>query len=313
MAAILTVENIRKAFGSTVAVNDVSFSVEAGEIKGLLGPNGAGKTTAIRMIMGILAADQGTIHFDLPGGNGRIPKERIGYLPEERGLYYDAKVIENLLYLAQLKGRSPKETRAEAMQWLERLELGEWANHRLDKLSKGMQQKVQFIAALLHKPDLVMLDEPFSGLDPINQNFFKELIQELRDQGVTVLLSAHQMNLVEELCDSLAMIHRGRMVLSGTMRSIKDNYSERMLDIRYTGAADVERVVQQFPGMTLETQREERLLLRYDGPATVNDLVSGIAGWMDISECSVQKPPLHDIFVNTVKQQGGQIDETEMA
>ncbi len=313
MAAILTVENIRKTFGSTVAVNDVSFSVEPGEIKGLLGPNGAGKTTAIRMIMGILAPDQGTIHFDLPGGNGQIPKERIGYLPEERGLYYDAKVIENLVYLAELKGCSPKETRGDAMQWLERLELGEWANQRLDKLSKGMQQKVQFIASLLHKPDLVMLDEPFSGLDPINQNFFKELIHELRDQGVTVLLSAHQMSLVEELCDSLAMIHRGRMVLSGSIRSIKDNYQERMLDVRYSGNLNLNGALERFPGMSLELQRGDRLLLRYDGTEAVKDLISGISNYMDLTECSIQKPPLHDIFVNTVKQQGGQIDETEMA
>jgi len=214
METILDVKGLTKSFGNKKAVDNISLSVTRGEVMGLLGPNGAGKTTAIRMIMGIMAPDAGEISFNFGDGPQPLDKSRIGYLPEERGLYDDARVIENLLYLAGLKGMPAAEARREALQWLERLDLGAYANQKLEKLSKGMQQKVQFIASILHRPVLVLFDEPFSGLDPVNQDVIKEIIRELRDGGTTVLLSAHQMNMVEELCDSIFLINHGREVLS---------------------------------------------------------------------------------------------------
>ncbi len=313
---ILDVSSVSRRFGSTKAVDNVSFSVRRGEIMGLLGPNGAGKTTAIRMIMGILEPDQGTIRFQLNGSSGRVNKKRIGYLPEERGLYYEAKVLDNLLYLAGLKGYTGPEAKKEALAWLQRLDLTDWAHQKLEKLSKGMQQKVQFTAALLHRPDLIMLDEPFSGLDPINQNFFKELIQELQAQGVTVLLSAHQMSVVEELCDSLVMIHQGRVVLSGTLQHIKDNYEEKLLDIRFGDSADngtVDRLLEALPGSSLAHRQGQRLTLRCRGPVPAAELVSTASRFLNIQECAVKKPPLHDIFVETVKRQGGDIDAKQLA
>jgi ABC-2 type transport system ATP-binding protein len=219
---VLSVRSIRKAFKDRVAVDDLSFDVQPGEIFGFLGPNGAGKTTTLRMILGITRPDAGAVQFE---GRDQVDRSRIGYLPEERGLFEDQKVIDTLGYLGELRGLAPRDARAAGAAWLERLGLADRTKSKLSELSKGMQQKVQFAAAVLHAPALAVLDEPFSGLDPLNQELFLEIVRELRDRGTTVLFSAHQLNLVERLCDRFLLIARGREVLSGSLEAMRRTIS----------------------------------------------------------------------------------------
>ncbi len=214
----LAVENVSKSFGSLSAVRDLSFQVRPGEIFGFLGPNGAGKTTTLRMLMGITAPDAGTVRYE---GRDRIDRRRVGYLPEDRGLFEDAPVLETLAYLGSLRGLGLGKARSAAMSYLQRLDLASRAADRVNTLSRGNQQKVQFIAALLHRPALVALDEPFSGLDPVNQDIFLRLLRELRDEGTAILLSSHQLDLVERLADRFLLLSRGREVLSGTLDEIR--------------------------------------------------------------------------------------------
>jgi len=308
---ILTVSNLTKSFGTHRAVDGVSFSVSAGEILGLVGPNGAGKTTVIRMVMGILSPDSGTVQFTFDGKAGPLDKTRVGYLPEERGLYDEARVLDILVYLATLKGRPRQVARREALRWLERLDLAAHAHQRLEKLSRGMQQKVQFVAAILHQPDLVMLDEPFAALDPVNQEFFKDIIRELKNQGRAVLLSSHQMNLVEELCDSIFMIHRGRKVLQGKLRDIKDGFKESVVDISYAPGSDVS-FLERLPGVRLIRREPERVVLWYAG-SRPRDLLAQVARNVDVREISLTKPPLHEIFVETVRERGEEVGPHQLA
>ncbi len=215
---VLSVRGIRKAFKDRVAVDDLSFDVQAGEIFGFLGPNGAGKTTALRMILGITHPDAGTVTFE---GRAQVDRSRIGYLPEERGLFEDQRVIDTLTYLGELRGMRARDSRKAGLSWLDRLGLADRAKSKLNELSKGMQQKVQFAAAVLHAPTLAVLDEPFSGLDPLNQELFLDIVRELRDRGTTVLFSAHQLNLVERLCDRFLLIARGREVITGSLDTMR--------------------------------------------------------------------------------------------
>ncbi len=217
-SSVLAVHGITKAFKDRIAVDALSFEVRRGEIFGFLGPNGAGKTTCLRMILGITHPDSGTVTFD---GGPTVDRRKIGYLPEERGLFEDQKVIDTLGYLGELRGLSPRDARAAGMRWLERLGLADRAKSKLNELSKGMQQKIQFAGAVLHSPTLAILDEPFSGLDPLNQELFLSVVRELRDEGTTILFSAHQLNLVERLCDRFLMIARGKEVLMGTLDSMR--------------------------------------------------------------------------------------------
>ena len=310
MALALTVRELSKSFGNKTAVDQISFEVKKGEIMGLLGPNGAGKTTAIRMIMGILSPERGDITFQFNGKTTSMDKSRIGYLPEERGLYDDARVLETLVYLADLKGTSRGEARKMALDWLERFQLADYARQKLEKLSKGMQQKVQFIATILHKPEVVMLDEPFSGLDPINQDVFKDFIRELQQKGTTVLLSAHQMNLVEELCENIFMVNQGRQVLYGSLDEIKQKHGEHLVDFRYGENQDLSFLKKE-PGVSIIKEGEGRVLLRYTGNRTVNDLIGLLSSRLNLEEISVQKPPLHDIFVQTVRKRGETIEDPQ--
>ena len=216
----IEVINVTKRFDKHVALNDVSLSVPAQSVYGLLGPNGAGKTTLIRILNQITAPDSGQVLID---GKPLRPQhvERIGYLPEERGLYKKMKVGEQAIYLAQLKGISKLEATQRLKAWFEKFEIGEWWNKTVEELSKGMQQKVQFITTVIHEPDILIFDEPFSGFDPINANLLKESILELRDKGATILLSTHNMNSVEELCDSISLINKGEKILEGKVDEIK--------------------------------------------------------------------------------------------
>ncbi|MBI3660507.1 ATP-binding cassette domain-containing protein [Candidatus Acetothermia bacterium] len=228
MSEILRVHEVHKQFDGIKAVNGISFGIETGEIFGLLGPNGAGKTTLIRMILGIFQPDQGQIEFSF-APNGHLPKEKVGYLPEERGLYEDRKISDTLAYLASLKQMSPERARERALHWLERLELGRYFERRVRELSKGMQQKVQFIASVLHEPPFIVLDEPFSGLDPVNQDLFRDIILNLKASGTTVLLSSHQMNFVEDLCDRIMLVNRGQALVYGPLREIKHAHGRATL------------------------------------------------------------------------------------
>ncbi len=307
MKNILEVKGLSKSFGPKKAVDGVSLTVAPGEVMGLLGPNGAGKTTAIRMIMGIMVPDRGEIFFNFDGNPQKIDKGRVGYLPEERGLYDDAKVVDNLLYLADLKGRDRNDARKEALEWLERLELGSYADQKLEKLSKGMQQKVQFIASILHHPQLVLFDEPFSGLDPVNQDFFKEIIRELRDGGTTVLLSAHQMNLVEELCDSIFMINHGREVLSGKLQEIKDSYKEHIVELGYDSTEEI-GFLKEIPDLRILREYPGHLVMRYGGEDNINALLGKFSSRLTLDAVTIKKPPLHEIFIETVRERGEEIE-----
>jgi ABC-2 type transport system ATP-binding protein len=230
----IALENVTKSYDSVTAVNAVSLNVRSGAILGLLGPNGAGKTTTIRMIMNILVPDEGSIRV-LGEPVTDATRDKIGYLPEERGLYPRMKVREIIIFLAALHGLTEAESGKRADEWLERLGLAEWSEKKLVDLSKGMQQKVQFITAVIHRPPLVILDEPFSGLDPVNAATIQEIMLSMRDQGSTIVLSTHRMEQVERLCDSICLINKGRNVLDGDLRGIKQSYGKNTLHVEFSG------------------------------------------------------------------------------
>jgi len=294
---ILEVEGIDKRFDTVHAVDQVSFSVSRGEILGFLGPNGAGKTTAIRMILGVFDPDSGSIRSTLGESPGRIPKERTGYLPEERGLYADARVLDLLAYLGELKGMARAAARGRAEEWLERFGLLEWRQSKVEKLSKGMQQKVQFIASVLHGPDLLVLDEPFSGLDPVNQDLLKEIVLDLKREGAAVLLSSHQMNRVEELCDRIFLIHRGRRVLYGALDEIKEAHGEHVAQIRFRGD---DAFLTRLDGVQVVAKGEGRASLVLAPDVTPDAFVRSLPTELEILTLHVDRPPLHDIFVRTI-------------
>ncbi len=308
MEEVLSVQNLIKTYGDITAVDNVSFNVKKGDIMGLVGPNGAGKTTTIRIIMGILSQNKGEVTYYVNGKSTSMDKTQIGYLPEERGLYDDVNVLDNLIYLGTLKAKPRSECRTQGLHWLKKVGLEEYAYKKLEKLSKGMQQKVQFIGAVLHKPKLLMLDEPFSGLDPVNQEFFKEIIYELQKEGTAILLSAHQMNLIEELCDTVFFINEGKQVLYGSINEIKREYSEYIVDIHYKEDEDVSFLT-SIQGVEVTRKEGGRILMRYSGGATTSDLVQTISSNLELEDISVQKPSLHDIFIQTVKKRGGNIEE----
>ena len=231
----ISLENVTKSYDAVTAVDNVNLQVRQGAILGLLGPNGAGKTTTIRMVMNILVPDEGSIRvFGEPVSDET--REAIGYLPEERGLYPRMQVRAVIVFLASLRGMPEAEARRRADEWLERFELKDWADKEVRDLSKGMQQKVQFIATVLHEPRLVILDEPFSGLDPVNATTVKDVMLEMRDRGTTVVLSSHRMEQVERMCDSICLIDKGRNVLDGELRAIKQSYGKNTVQIEFTGS-----------------------------------------------------------------------------
>jgi len=295
---ILSVERIAKRFEAVRAVDDVSFAVSRGEILGFLGPNGAGKTTTLRMILGIFDPDSGAIRFSIDGETTAVPKERTGYLPEERGLYSDAKVLDLLVYFGTLKGLARTEARQRARRWLERFELLEWESKKVEKLSKGMQQKVQFTAAVLHRPDFVVLDEPFSGLDPVNQDLLKDVIGGLREDGSAVLLSSHQMNRVEELVDRIFLIHNGKRVLYGDLDDIKEGHGEHAVSVRFAGP---DTFLASHPGVSGLALREGSASFNLARDFDPDEFIRSLPDEIEIRALHVDRPPLHDIFVRTVE------------
>src|SRR2546422_627360 len=234
---VVVLDRVTKRFAGHTAVDGLSLAVPRGVIFGLLGPNGAGKTTSIRMIMDILEPDEGEVRLFGERGAGRDPSGRIGYLPEERGLYPRMRVLDVLVFLAEVKGVPRRAARTRALEWLGRLGLGDWRQRRVNELSKGMQQKVQFISTMLHDPDLVILDEPFSGLDPVNAQVLKDTVLELRRRGKTILFSTHIMEQAEKLCDELCIIARGKKLVDGALSDIKRTHGGHHLVIGFDGSA----------------------------------------------------------------------------
>ena len=290
---VLSVRNLRKQYGRFVAVDDLSFEVFPGEIFGLLGPNGAGKTSAIRILMDIFKADAGEIELlGRPPGQSR---ERVGYLPEERGLYRNQKVLEVLVYLARLKGVDSNDARRRAQQWLERVGLQDWGAKRVKELSRGMQQKVQFVASLIHDPDLLILDEPFQGLDPVNVELLKGLMRELIADGKSVVLSAHQMNLVEELCDRILLINKGRAVLYGPLQQIKRDYAPNSVRVR------ARNLPSDLAGVVVSERNGDIALLTLDGVSAQALLATLVERNVEVESFEIATVPLNDIFVAVVQ------------
>lgn len=296
---VLKVEGINKSFRQNQVVKDISFEVKKGEILGLLGPNGAGKTTVIRMIMGIFQPDSGLIRFDR---DYIIDKKRIGYLPEERGTYDDTRVLETIVYFARLKGLKKGEAEERAMNWLEKMGLKDYARNKMEELSKGMQQKVQFIISVIHNPVLLVLDEVFSGLDPVNQNLFKEIIRELAAAGITILLSSHQMNLVEELCDRIFMINKGERVLYGALEDIKDKAGIRTVSLKSRKEISDFNLKGNNKVLNLQVNGKAASF-QVLGNLSFDNILEMLPEDVDIDELSILKPPLHDIFVATVNRE----------
>jgi ABC-2 type transport system ATP-binding protein len=303
--SVLDVQNVAKSFASVHAVNGVSFSVRRGEIFALLGPNGAGKTTLVRMLLGIFWPDSGRFEYSLCGKPQWPLPEQLGYLPEDRGLYKDIPILRTLVYFGILRGLKRRQARASAMDWLKRMNLADRAGERLEALSKGNQQKVQFISAMLHRPAFAILDEPFSGLDPLNQEYFSTLIRELRDEGMTILLSAHQMQVVEKLADRVLLMNRGREVVSGTLDEIRRKTEGiTRLGLRVRGTADPAVLVGHPAVARVETNGNGRVTLHVRNGASLSDVLVRAGTSFDILEVHTERLTLHDIYVRAMSDNG---------
>ena len=300
----LEIENITKKFGDFYAVKRLSFKIPEGTIYGLLGPNGAGKTTTIRMVMNIIIPDEGSIKI-LDHMMDEEIKEKVGYLPEDRGLYPKMKVGELLLFLAELKGLRGSRARKEIDYWLEKFDLMGWKTRKVEELSRGMQQKLQFIVTVIHQPELIILDEPFGGLDPVNTKLLKDIMLEMKGKGKTIVFSTHRMEQVEMICDDICLINKAEMVLEGNLSQIKKQYGKNTVVLDYDGDASF---IQSFPevekiddyGKFMEIKLKERS----DSQALLQNLV----GKISINKYEIQEPSLNAIFIDKV---GGKGDKDE--
>ncbi len=287
---------VSKSYGAFVAVNHLSIACRPGEIYGLLGPNGAGKTSTLRMMIGITAPDSGQVRlFGEPFRRQHL--QRVGYLPEERGLYRRMNVLEHLIFLAELRGVSRRVARQRAIAWSERLQLADWIHSKVEALSKGMQQKVQFLGAILHDPGLLILDEPFSGLDPSNALVLKDVLLELKQAGKTILFSTHRMDQVERLCDGICLIDRGRAILEGPLDGIKKRYGKNHVQLQYEGASGFlqdRELVQAF------NDYGKYVEVRLQPGADAQQLLLRAASQARITKFELQEPSLEEIFLDAV-------------
>ena len=303
---MLKATNLRKEFTSIRAVDGVSFNVERGGILGLLGPNGAGKTTSIRMILNILTPDSGEITYD-----GRpfseMVRNQIGYLPEERGLYRKSKLLDTILYFAQLRGMNAGKARADAYKWLQRLSLVSYKDKKVEELSKGNQQKVQFVISVIHEPVLVVLDEPFSGLDPVNQVLFKDIFLELKQSGKAIIYSTHQMDQAERLSDDLCLINRGRVVLSGNVHEVKKRYGKNSVHLEFDGDG---AFLPTLPGVRRSDVYPNSAELELDNGVVPQVILSYLIGRLDLRKFEVLEPSLHSIFIQLVGGEDGPRGDT---
>ena len=296
MDAAISLRGIVKTFGEHRAVDDVTLDIPAGGIFGLLGPNGAGKSTTIRMIMDIIRPDTGTITV-LGKPAAENVRHHVGYLPEERGLYKKMKVLDVLEFQGSLKGANPKNARVEAKTWLEKLEIADWAEKKVEELSKGMQQKIQFAAAVLGKPKILILDEPFSGMDPVNQNLFKDRILELNRQGTTIVFSTHQMETAERLCKEIALINKGQVVLSGPLTKVKEGFGRNSVLLEYQGDGSF---LGALPGVARIDEYGSYSEIRLESGADPQTLLRAVAGRLTVTKFEVVAPTLHNIFIEKV-------------
>ena len=296
----IELKGVTKSFGKFRAVDDLSISVPRGVIFGLLGPNGAGKTTTIRMIMNITAADSGTIEV-LGRPMDRETQNRIGYLPEERGLYRKMKLLDHLLFLAAIKEVSRETARERISTWLDKMELRPWLNKKVDELSKGMQQKVQFIATIVHDPDLLILDEVFSGLDPINTALVKEYLTEFRSRGKTIVFSTHVLEQAEKLCDEICLLARSKKILEGNLRSLKKQFGKGSLRVSIQAPADE---VARLPGVASSVPFDGSFIVSLQPGADRRTFLRAALERYEIDSFSEKEPELEEIYLNAVKSAG---------
>lgn len=299
---MLDIRHIVKQYADHKALDDVSFVVPKGKIFGLLGPNGAGKTSLIRIINQITAPDAGEIYFD---GEPLSPKhiERIGYLPEERGLYKKMLIGDQMIYLAQLKGLSKSEAKTRIKYWFEKLHIESWWDKKVEDLSKGMQQKVQFVVTVLHEPDLIILDEPFSGFDPVNAQLIQDEILELNKKGATIIYSTHRMESVEMLCDNIALINKSKLILEGSVRDIKNQYKNQTYKIAYQLKPDQLNLVHQSDIWELLEQKdgeESSMTIRLREGKSLNEVLYQLLPQIDIHQIFEIIPSMNEIFIKQV-------------
>lgn len=305
MSNLLEVQSVSKKFGDFTALNNVSIAVPKGSIFGLLGPNGAGKTTLIRIVNQITMPDTGQVFLDGETLKNHHIKD-IGYLPEERGLYKSMKVGEQALYLAQLKGMDKSEAKKRLKMWFERLEIGDWWSKKIQELSKGMAQKIQFVVTVLHEPKLLIFDEPFSGFDPINANLIKDEILRLRDEGATVIFSTHRMESVEELCDHIALLNKSNKILDGNLMDVKRQYKTNTFEIGINPKQDnlEQELAQKFsitPASFKTLGNDLKLNIKLSEHETANDLLNYLTTKGQVSHFVEIIPSANDIFIQTVK------------
>ncbi|GER59747.1 ABC transporter ATP-binding protein [Patiriisocius marinus] len=307
MEYLLQANNVSKSFGEFKALNNVTIQVPKGSVFGLLGPNGAGKTTLIRIINQITMPDTGNVILD---GEPLRPDhiQNIGYLPEERGLYKSMKVGEQCVYLAQLKGLTANEARKRLMYWFERLEIGDWWNKKIQELSKGQAQKIQFIVTVMHNPKLLIFDEPFSGFDPINANLIKDEILKLRDDGATVIFSTHRMESVEEMCDHIALIHKSNKILDGKLLDIKKAYQSNTFEVglltdnKEAVSAALKEKFEITPTTFKSINDELQYKVKIPQTHSANDLVSFLTSYGQLNHFVEVIPSANDIFIETVQK-----------
>ena len=305
----LVVDGLRKRFGEVVALDGVSFTVEPGRIFGLLGANGAGKTTSMRIVLDILRPDEGRVTWH-GTENIALPRRTWGYLPEERGLYPRMKVGEQLRFFAALYGVSDADARAEIADWLERFRIPDYLDRRVEELSKGNQQKIQFVAAILHDPEVLIMDEPFTGLDPVNVRLLKEAFLEMRDRGKTLIFSTHQMETVEELCESIAIVDRGRVVVSGPVRDVKRAMGRQVVRLATDRDGNGMEWLSTLPGVTVTTEREDYMELQVpadEDPEAI--LRAAMEHGERVTLFEIAEPSLEEIFIEHVGRRA--VDESE--
>ena len=304
---VIKLDDISKAFGKTKAVNGVSFNVEKGRIFGLLGPNGAGKTTTIRMINNILGPDTGSITINGVKASPATQK-MIGYMPEERGLYKKMKVGEQLLYLTQLKGMKSKDAHKAIDFWLDRFDASDWKKKEVGELSKGMSQKIQFIATIAHDPDIYIFDEPFSGLDPINSETLKEVIIDLRGQGKTILFSTHRMEQVEQMCDDICLFNKGKAVLQGDLRQVKSSFGKNTILIEFEGDGSF---LDKLEDVRINNRSTNFAEIRVLKDQNMQEILKLAMSHAEIHKFERVQPSLNEIFISTVGEDN--LKEQEIA
>ena len=296
----IVLKDIRKAYAGHVAVKDLSLEVPRGSVFGLLGPNGAGKTTTLRMVMDILGPDSGRIEI-LGRPADAASRDRIGYMPEERGLYPRMELGEQLVFMASIKGVPRAEAQRRIGPWLERLGLAEWRKRKTNELSKGMQQKAQFVATVLHEPDVLIMDEPMSGLDPVGADLMRDVMLDLKRRGATLVLSSHQMETVERLCDRVALINRGEKVLDGSVADVKASHGKNTVVLAYDGDGSF---LGGLPGVARVTDFGRYVEVRLADGADPQPLLRAAVERLRLRRFEIVEPSLHDIFVETVKNHG---------